>query len=114
MHHSYREPQDGNIVADIGYFPALGIPIPTSAWRTRYLGDHDAYTRPMYIHDVRTSEKRFDLDTHGFQFIKLCQKKRVTRDDEEETVKREYYPELENLATHLFAPRPTGRCATIS
>lgn len=104
MHDSGREPQSGDIVADVGYFPALGTPIPKSSWRTRYLGDRDKYTRPMVIHDVRTSEKQFDLDSNGFQFMQLYQKKRVSRDDDEETVKRDYYPELEELAKQLFAP----------
>jgi hypothetical protein len=53
----------------------------------------------MLIRDVRTSTKAFDLNIHGFQFLQLPQNKtRITRDDDEETVKREYYPELEAIA----------------
>jgi hypothetical protein len=92
----------GDVVADIGYFPVTGTPIPKSAWKPRYLDHHDDFTRPMLIRDVRTSDKTFELDVHGFQFIHLPQNKnRVSRNDDEETVKREYYPELEALAKEL-------------
>jgi hypothetical protein len=88
-----------DVVADINYFPALGTPIPKATWKPRYLDHHDEFTRPMLIRDVRTSGNAFDLNIHGFQFIQLPQNKaRITCDDDEETVKREYYPELEALA----------------
>jgi len=96
-----RESHSGDVVADINYFPALGTPIPKSTWKTRYLGDRDEFTRSMTIRDVRTSDAEFDLDTHGFQFVQLSPKQRVSRDNDEDTVKREYYPELEDIAKKL-------------
>jgi hypothetical protein len=76
-----RDLHSGDVIADINYFPALGTPIPRSAWRPRYLDHHD------------------EFNIHGFQFLQLPQNKtRITRDDDEETVKREYYPELEAIA----------------
>jgi hypothetical protein len=95
-------PQDshsGDVVANINYFPAVGTSIPKSAWKPRYLDHHDEFTRRMLIRDIRRSGKAFDLNIHGFQFVQLPQNKtRITRDDDEETVKREYYPELETIA----------------
>ena len=90
-----------HVVADINYFPALGTPIPTSAWKKRYLGIGDEFTRPMTIHDVGKSDKTFSLDTNGFQFVKLPSRPRVSAADDEETIKREYYPELEQIAKEL-------------
>jgi len=97
-----RDSYNTDVIADINYFPALGTPIPKSEWKPRYLDSRDAYTRPMLIHDVRTSGKTFNLDVHGFQFEQLPEKKtRVSRDDDEDTVKRDYYPELEDMAKKL-------------
>lgn len=56
----------------------------------------------MTIRDVRLSPKTFDLQTNGFQFIKLPPRQRVTVTDDEVMVKRSYYPELENLVTELY------------
>lgn len=96
----------GDVIAEINYFPATGKPIPVSQWKTRYLDSRDDFTRSMAIHDVRISDKRFDLDTNGFRFVQLPPKKRISRDDDEETVKREYYPELEDLAKRLYITLP--------
>jgi len=96
-----RDSHSGGVVADINYFPALGAPIPKSTWKTRYLGDRDEFTRSMTIRDVRTSDSEFNLDTHGFRFVQLPPRRRVSRDDDEDTVKREYYPELEDVAKKL-------------
>jgi hypothetical protein len=97
-----QDSKSGDVVADINYFPALGTPMPKSAWKTRYLDENDEFTRPMIIRDVRTSNKNFNLDTHGFEFVQLLPKQRVSRNDDEETVKREYYPELEYIAKRLY------------
>lgn len=93
----------GDIVADVNYFPDLGTPISKSAWKTRYLGVGDDFTRSMHIHDVRIGDKTFKLDTHGFQFVTLQPRERVTGADDEETIRREYYPELEGLAKNLYS-----------
>jgi hypothetical protein len=100
-------PNTSDVIADINYFPASGIPISKADWKPRYLDHRDEFTRPMLIRDVRTSGKTFELDVHGFQFITLPEKKtKVSRDSDEEIVKRVYYPELEVLAKKLYAYPP--------
>ncbi|KAI4679994.1 uncharacterized protein J4E88_005884 [Alternaria novae-zelandiae] len=95
------DPQNTDVVANINYFPATGIPIPKSEWKVKYLDDKDEYTRPMLIRDVRKADKTFDLDANGFTFVTLPQKQRVDRHSSEEDVKREYYPELEEVVKNL-------------
>ena len=92
----------GDIIADINYLPSTGAPITPSAWKTRYLGITYEHTRRMTIRDVRLSPRVFDLQTNGFQFIKLPPRQRVTGTDDEVTVKRDYYPELEDLVRGLY------------
>jgi hypothetical protein len=104
MRQSHQDSKSGDVIADINYFAALGTPIPKSGWKTRYLDDNDDFTRSMIIRNVRTSNKTFSLDTNGFEFVQLSPKQRVSRDDDQETVKREYYPELESIAKELYSP----------
>lgn len=85
-----------NVKADINYFPATPNTITTSAWKPRHLGSSDAHTRNMNIHNVRGLEDNFNLDHNGFQFVTLPEKERKTDDDG--TIVREYYTELEGLA----------------
>jgi len=92
----------GDVVADINYFPASSKPISKASWKPRYLDEPDHFTRSMTIRDIRRSDKDFDLDTNGFTFISLSPASRVTRGDDEETVKRNYYPELEEIAKKLY------------
>lgn len=91
----------GDVIADINYFPALGTPIPTSAWKKRYLGGRDEYTRSMIIRDVRRCHQAFDLGTNGFAFVKLPSEQRVNKYSTEDMIRQEYYPELETLAKSL-------------
>jgi hypothetical protein len=97
----------GDVVANINYFPASGVPIPTTTWQKRYLGFGDKYTRSMNIHDARQTQQRFDLDTNGFTFVKLNSKKRVDSSSTEEEIRRRYYPELVDLAKSLYATLST-------
>ena len=90
-----------DVVTDINYFPATGVAIAKASWKSRYLDDNDSSTRPMTIRDVRKSGKIFDLEIHGFTFIRLPLGTRIARKDDEETVKRDYYPELEAIAKNL-------------
>ncbi|XP_014559508.1 hypothetical protein COCVIDRAFT_35279 [Bipolaris victoriae FI3] len=101
MQETRRDSQSGDVVVPINYFPATGIPIPKSAWKTPFLDDHNEHTRYMLIRDARTSGKTFDLDTNGFTFVTLPPKDRVTRESTEEEVKREYYPEVEEIVKKL-------------
>ncbi|KAJ4368570.1 hypothetical protein N0V86_009477 [Didymella sp. IMI 355093] len=91
----------GDVVADINYFPASGLPIPTPKWQKRYLGIGDEHTPSMTIHDVRQHHREFDLDTNGFTFTKLELKPRVNSSSTEEEIRQDYYPELEELAKNL-------------
>ncbi|KAI4657960.1 uncharacterized protein J4E78_006350 [Alternaria triticimaculans] len=95
------DPPNTDVVANINYFPATGIPITKSEWKVKYLDDKDEYTRPMLIRDVRKANKTFDLDVNGFTFVTLPQKQRVDRHSSEEDVKQEYYPELEEVVKNL-------------
>ena len=99
-----QDPHNTDVIANINYFPATGIPIPKSEWKVKYLDDKDEYTRPMLIRDVRKANKTFDLDVNGFTFVTLPQKQRVDRHSSEEDVKREYYPELEEVVKKLYSP----------
>ncbi|KAI4695470.1 uncharacterized protein J4E84_002097 [Alternaria hordeiaustralica] len=96
-----QDSHNTDVIANINYFPATGIPIPKSEWKVKYLDDKDEYTRPMLIRDVRKANKTFDLDVNGFTFVTLPQKQRVDRHSSEEDVKREYYPELEEVVKKL-------------
>ena len=94
---------DGDVAADINYFPSTGVPIPPSAWSTRYLGISYEHTRRMTIRDLRLSSQTFHLQANGFQFIKLPPRRRVTVTDDEDKIRREYYPELEHLVGDMYA-----------
>jgi hypothetical protein len=92
---------DRDVVADINYFPVTGEPISKASWKPRYLDDNNSFTRPMTIRDVRRADKVFELATNGFTFMHLPLGSRITSKDDEETIKRDYYPELEAIATKL-------------
>lgn len=89
------------VVADINYFQALNTPIPTSAWKKRYLGSGDGFTRSMIIQDARHVQQDFSLDINGFKFVKLPCKQRADTSSTEEMIRQTYYPELETLAKSL-------------
>ncbi|KAJ8107349.1 hypothetical protein OPT61_g8931 [Boeremia exigua] len=89
------------VAADINYFPAADAPIPTSAWKKRYLSVGDEHTRSTIIHDVRHVQREFSLDTNGFHFVKLPPKHRIDASSTEERIRQDYYPELEALAKSL-------------
>ncbi|KAI8935491.1 hypothetical protein NX059_008061 [Plenodomus lindquistii] len=101
MSHTRKDSRSGDVVADINYFAASGEPISTTTWKKPILGEKNEFTKPMTIHDARRTNKTFNLDTNGFQFLKLPPKLRITANDAEETIIREYYPELEQIAKDL-------------
>lgn len=92
-----------DVIADINYFPATGKVIEVSAWKKRYLHEKDEFTRPMTIRDIRGVNKKFVLDQNGFEVVKLAPKERSTDDDE--TIKTEYYPELEEITRKMCVAR---------
>lgn len=101
-----REDSKTDVVAHINYFPALGTPIPTSAWKKRFLGVSDEYTRLMTICDARNLQD-VDLDVNGFKYLQLTPKQRVDSMSTEEVIRQEYYRELEDLAKSLYATAQT-------
>lgn len=86
-----------DVLAEINYFSATKKAIETSDWKPRFLGVGDEHTRKVTIHDIRGLEQGqlFSLDKNGFEFVKLSEKARNIDDDE--TIKKEYYTELEDL-----------------
>ena len=50
---------------------------------------------PVVIHDVSSEVEKYNLDTHGFQFVKHESKEKDFFDADK--IKAEYYPETEEL-----------------
>jgi len=89
----YKDPGDGS------------PPAPT------YVGRPETYTRPAEpldttVHDISGNENKYTLDSHGFQIYKHSSVEKDFVD--EEAIKNEYYPEVEQLlkdatgATRIF------------
>jgi hypothetical protein len=102
MNDSNEDSPRNYVLADINYFPALGTPIPTSAWKAPILGDRTASTRSMKIHDIRRCPQNFTLDINGFEFVTLPPKPRITASDTEEIIQQDYYPEMEDVIKKLY------------
>jgi hypothetical protein len=50
---------------------------------------------PVVVHDVAGDEEKYTLDSHGFQYVKH---ESVEKDfQDEEQIKAQYYPEIEQL-----------------
>ncbi|KAF1808360.1 hypothetical protein P152DRAFT_517613 [Eremomyces bilateralis CBS 781.70] len=86
-----------------------------------YVGKPSTYLRPhttenFVIHDVAGEEEKYTIDSHGFQFLKHESKEKDFLDDEK--IKAEYYPEVEQLlkdatgATRVFIFDHTIRRST--
>lgn len=90
-----REARD--VVAEFNYYkdPGDGSPPAPS-----YVGKPETYERPvetrtMVVHDIRGEEDRYTLDTTGFEIYKHVSQETAFEDDEE--IKKIYYPEVEEL-----------------
>ncbi|KAF3765472.1 hypothetical protein M406DRAFT_67915 [Cryphonectria parasitica EP155] len=103
-----------DVCADINYFPAaeeeIEKVITTEDWKPRFLGVRGEGTRTMTIHDMRGIEDHFDLDTNGFQFIRLADNNddddKLGNFESDEILQNKYFPELEEIfKTILSAPR---------
>jgi hypothetical protein len=97
-------PHSGNdgrrdVIADINYFAADGTTRQPGIFKKPSYGASTEYARSMTIHDVRPIVDNFKLDVNGFQFVKLPAKERDVEHDE--TIKQEYYPELEGIVKDL-------------
>ncbi|KAL8677003.1 MAG: hypothetical protein Q9186_006538 [Xanthomendoza sp. 1 TL-2023] len=92
--------------------PGDGSPPPLS-----YVGRPETYKRPVetqthVVHDIRGEEDVYTLDTKGFQIYKhVCQE---TAFVDEEQIKRQYYPEIEDIlksastSTNPTKPAPSA------
>jgi hypothetical protein len=49
----------------------------------------------VIIHDIAGDEDKYTIDSHGFQLVKHESKEKDFLDDEK--IKAEYYPEIEQL-----------------
>jgi hypothetical protein len=58
-----------------------------------YLRPHVAQS--VVIHDIAGDEDKYTIDSHGFQIVKHESKEKDFLDDEK--IKAEYYPEVEQL-----------------
>lgn len=70
-----------------------------------YVGKPESYARepvslPVTVHDVSGRELDYTLDGQGFQFYYHESKEKDFLDDE--TIKREYYPETEQLLKDAY------------
>ena len=70
-----------------------------------YVGNPQTYERPteavpVTVHDISGHELEYTLDSHGFQIYHHTSRERDFLDDEK--VKREYYPETEQLLKDAY------------
>lgn len=86
-----------NVPTTLNYYkdPGDGSPPAPS-----YVGKPDTYERPVEklnvtVNDVRGDEDKYTLDKNGFQFYPHESKEKDFDDDEK--IKREYYPEVDAL-----------------
>jgi hypothetical protein len=71
-----------------------------------YAGRPETYDRPVTslpatIHDISGHELDYTLDSHGFQLYYHESKEKDFQDDDK--IKREYYPETEQLLKDAYA-----------
>ncbi|KFX93211.1 hypothetical protein O988_06933 [Pseudogymnoascus sp. VKM F-3808] len=97
-----------DVTTELNYYQDPGDGTPPVPY---YVGQPNTYERPttaqsVVIHDVSGDEDKYTLDSHGFQFTKHASKEKEFLD--EEKIKAEYYPEVEQLlkdvtgATRVF------------
>ena len=87
----YKAPSDGS------------PPAPT------YVGKPDTFVRPaepleVTVYDVRGEEDKYDLDSHGFRFVKHESVEKDFLDDA--LIKERYYPEVEQLIKDQCVTNP--------
>lgn len=86
----------------MSFFSQIYKDIPYS--KTRPSSKPNTYERPtvaqnVVIHDISGDEDKYTLDSHGFQVTKHESKEKDFLD--EEKIKAEYYPEVEQLLKDL-------------
>ena len=85
------------MIADFNYYkdPGDGSPPAPS-----YVGKPETYERPadtraMLVRDIRGEENKYSLDGTGFQIYNHVSQETAFEDDDK--IKREYYPEIEEI-----------------
>lgn len=85
------------VIADFHYYkdPGDGSPPAPS-----YVGKPETYERPaetrsLLVHDIRGEEGKYGLDTTGFQIYRHVSRETAFEDEDE--IKRTYYPEIEEI-----------------
>jgi len=110
------KPTKHDVATELFYYLDDGKPIAPA-----YVGKPNTYLRPhaaqnVLIHDIAGDEDRYNLDSHGFQFVNHASKEKNFLDDEQ--IKAVYYPETEQLlkdslgASRIFIFDHTIRRAT--
>ncbi len=92
-----KAPEARDVLTDFNYYKDPGdgsLPAPT------YVGKPETYERPvetrrMPVRDIRGEEERYALDTTGFQIYRHVSREGAFEDEEE--IKRVYYPEIEGI-----------------
>jgi hypothetical protein len=86
-----------DVFTTLNYYkdPGDGSPPPPT-----YVGRPETYERPteplaMTVHDIRGREAEYTLDKNGFQIYHYVSREKEFLDDGK--IKREYYPETEQL-----------------
>ena len=79
----YKDPGDGN------------LPPPTYVGKPETFEQQPTETRKMLVHDIRGEEDRYALDTTGFQIYRHVSRETAFVDEDE--IKRDYYPEVEDI-----------------
>lgn len=83
----YKPPTDGSNPFNYVEAPPAGQP-------TRNFGDTD---EKVNVQDARGQETDFDLDTHAFALLKDYPHNPAINWDDDESIKKNYYPEVEQL-----------------
>ncbi|OBT42986.1 hypothetical protein VE00_07208 [Pseudogymnoascus sp. WSF 3629] len=97
-----------DVATELNYYQDPGDGSPPVPY---YVGQPNTYERPttalkVVIHDITGDEEKYTLDSHGFQYTKHESREKEFLD--EEKIKAEYYPEVEQLlkdvtgATRIF------------
>ena len=81
--HYYLDPNDGS------------LPAPGYVDRPESFTEKPIDTRNLLVHDIRGEEQNYTLDQNGFQIYRNVSREKDFLDDEK--IKAEYYPEVEQL-----------------
>jgi len=92
-----NKPAKHDVATELFYYDDPGDGTPPAPF---YVGKPQTYVRPhaalnVTIKDITGDEDKYDLDSHGFQFVKHESKEKEFADDEK--IKAEYYPEIGQL-----------------